>query len=42
MIEMCIPAGVFPFWMIFTMSSWYFSGFSSLYFSSKRRGYFPL
>ena len=33
MMEMCIPAGVFPLWMIFATSSWYFSGLSSLYFS---------
>ena len=41
-MEMCIPAGVFPFRITCSTVSWYFSGFSSLYFSSNFFGYFPL
>lgn len=41
-MEICWPAGVFPFWITCWIVSWYFSGCSSLYFSSNFFGYFPL
>ena len=41
-MEMCIPAGVFPLLITCSMVSLYFSGWSSLYFSSNFFGYFPL
>ena len=41
-IEICIPAGVLPLPITFSMVSLYFSGCSSLYFSSNFFGYFPL
>ena len=41
MIARCIPAGVLPDSTILSTSAAYRSGFSSLYFSWNRRGFFP-
>src|ERR1700722_17584864 len=41
MIGRCVPAGVLPDARIFRTSEAYRSGFSSLYLSSKRRGFLP-
>ena len=41
-MDMCMPAGVFPLLITCSIVSLYFSGFNSLYFSSNFLGYFPL
>ncbi len=41
MIGRCMPAGVLPDATIFSTSAANRSGFSSLYFSWKARGFFP-
>ena len=42
MIGRCVPAGVLPLAMTLATSPAYFSGWCSLYFSSKLRGFFPV
>ena len=41
-IEICIPAGVLPLLITFSIVSLYFSGLCSLYFSAKVLGWVPL